>query len=55
MPGDQTFKSRNQNGWRAWLDLNHQTRKARCQGWREIYRRVDYERHAMIHEELHQG
>ena len=29
MPGDHTFKSRDQMGWRARLDLDNQTRKAR--------------------------
>ena len=29
MPGDHTFKSRDQYGWRAWLNLDNQTRKAR--------------------------
>ena len=55
MPDDQTLKSLDQNGWRAWFDLDNQTRKARCQGWREIHRGVDYEGHAKIHKDLHQG
>ena len=29
MPGDHTLKSRDQIGWRAWLYLDNQTRKAR--------------------------
>ena len=55
MPGEQILKSRDQNGWRAWFDLDNQTRKTRCQGWREIHRGVDYEGYAKIHEDLHQG
>ena len=55
MPSDQTLKSRDQIGWRARLDLDNQTRKARCQGWREIHCRVDYEGHAKIYKDLHQG
>lgn len=55
MPSDQTLKSRDQIGCRAWLDLDNQTRKARCQGWREIHRGVDYEGHAEVYKGLHQG
>ena len=40
---------------RAWLNLDDQTRIARCQGWREIHCRVDYEGDVETHEHLHQA
>ena len=55
MACDQTLKSRNQIGRRAWLDLDNHTRKSRCQGRREIHRRVNHKGNIKAQQGLHQN